>query len=241
MGNRTLARDVTASVGLPGPGNEAGERPSTDPVPSIAKRGTLIELLLLLILVAVIVVGVVVYTQRSKNKKKSESAKAPAPPQDPFANAGSDTAGDPRTIKAGDMIDWGTERTWIRGTLRLSEGGYVWSEHFLEVEGAKRWLSVEEDPDVQLSLWIGRPDLDLVPQGKSIELEGVVYKLEEKGTGSYRSEGTTGLRSQGGLDYADFESADGKLLSFERFDHGRWEASTGTKIAPGTFTIYPGS
>ncbi|WP_285734435.1 DUF4178 domain-containing protein [Nocardiopsis sp. ATB16-24] len=199
-----------------------------------------IELLLLLIVViVVIVVGVIVYAQRAKNQ--ATPSQSPAPPQDPFANDGGGTTGDPRSLKAGDMIDWGNERTWIRGTLRLSEGGFTWSEHFLEVEGGKRWLSVEEDPDVELALWTGRPDLELIPQGKSIELEGVVYKLQEKGTGSYRSEGTTGLKATGGLDYADYESDDGRLLSFERFDHGGWEASTGTKVTPGTFTIYPGS
>ncbi|MFE1167608.1 DUF4178 domain-containing protein [Nocardiopsis sp. NPDC058789] len=199
----------------------------------------MIELLLLLILIAGIVIAVLVYKQRSQAQKKDTP---PPPPQDPFAaSATTDTAGDPRNIKAGDMIDWGNERTWIRGTLRLSEGGYVWSEHFLEVEGGKRWLSVEEDPDVELALWTGRPDLTMVPQGKSIELEGVTYKLEEKGSGSYRSEGTTGLKAEGGMDYADYESEDGQLLAFERFDHGSWEVSTGTKVAPGTFTIFPGS
>ncbi|WP_017590291.1 DUF4178 domain-containing protein [Nocardiopsis ganjiahuensis] len=199
----------------------------------------MIELLLLLILIVGIVIGVLIYKQRSAARKQDT---APPPPQDPFAGPSTtDTAGDPRNIKAGDMIDWGTERTWIRGTLRLSEGGYVWSEHFLEVEGGKRWLSVEEDPDVELALWTGRPDLTMVPQGKSIELEGVTYKLEEKGSGSYRSEGTTGLKAEGGMDYADYESADGKLLAFERFDHGSWEVSTGEKIHAGTFTIFPGS
>ncbi|MBR8744320.1 DUF4178 domain-containing protein [Nocardiopsis sp. MG754419] len=199
----------------------------------------MIELLLLLILIVGIVIGVLIYTQRSRSQKQDTP---PPPPQDPFAaSATTDTAGDPLAIKAGDMIDWGNERTWIRGTLRLSEGGYTWSEHFLEVEGGKRWLSVEEDPDVELALWSGRPDLSLVPQGKSIELEGVTYKLEEKGSGSYRSEGTTGLKAQGGMDYADYESDDGQLLAFERFDHGNWEVSTGQKIAAGTFTIFPGS
>ncbi|PWV45056.1 MULTISPECIES: DUF4178 domain-containing protein [Nocardiopsis] len=199
----------------------------------------MIELLLLLILIAGIVIGVLIYKQRSQAQKQDTP---PPPPQDPFAaSSTTDTAGDPRAIKAGDMIDWGHERTWIRGTLRLSEGGYVWSEHFLEVEGGKRWLSVEEDPDVELALWTGRPDLTMVPQGKSIELEGVTYKLEEKGSGSYRSEGTTGLKAEGGMDYADYESEDGQLLAFERFDHGSWEVSTGTKVAPGTFTIFPGS
>ncbi|HIY42659.1 MAG TPA: DUF4178 domain-containing protein [Candidatus Nocardiopsis merdipullorum] len=205
-----------------------------------AKRGTLsIELVLILLVVTVAaVVGIMVYLQRSKQQKQEPSRSAA--PQDPFAGA-SESAGDPRAIKAGDMIDWGNERTWIRGSLRLSEGGYVWSEHFLEVEGGKRWLCVEEDPDLQLSLWTGRPDLELTPQSANIDLEGVTYRLEEKGSGSYHSEGTTGLRSEGGMDYADYESADGRLLAFERFDHGHWEASTGTKITPGTFTIYPGS
>lgn len=199
----------------------------------------MIELLLLLILIVGIVIGVLIYTQRSRSRKQDT---APPPPQDPFAaSSTTDTAGDPLAIKAGDMIDWGNERTWIRGTLRLSEGGYVWSEHFLEVEGGKRWLSVEEDPDVELALWTGRPDLTMVPQGKSIELEGVTYKLEEKGSGSYRSEGTTGLKTEGGMDYADYESSDGQLLAFERFDHGSWEVSTGEKIHAGTFTIFPGS
>ncbi|MEU3306790.1 DUF4178 domain-containing protein [Nocardiopsis sp. NPDC055551] len=200
----------------------------------------MIELLLLLILIVGIVIGVLIYTQRSRSRKQDTAP--PPPPQDPFAaSSTTDTAGDPRAIKAGDMIDWGNERTWIRGTLRLSEGGYTWSEHFLEVEGGKRWLSVEEDPDVELALWTGRPDLTMVPQGKNIELEGVTYKLDEKGSGSYRSEGTTGLKAEGGMDYADYESTDGKLLAFERFDHGNWEVSTGEKIHAGTFTIFPGS
>ncbi|MDE3724359.1 MULTISPECIES: DUF4178 domain-containing protein [Nocardiopsis] len=198
-----------------------------------------IEVLLLVIVAVTVAVVAVVYAVRAA-KRSTPPPPRPAP-HDPFANTGDSTAGDPRAIKAGDMIDWGTERTWIRGTLRLSEGGYDWAEHFLEVEGGKRWLSVEEDPDVELALWSGRPDLDLTPHGKKIELEGVVYRLEEKGSGSYRSEGTTGLKPQGGFDYADYESDDGLLLAFERFDHGSWEVSTGTKVAPGTFTIYPGS
>ncbi|MGI5120872.1 DUF4178 domain-containing protein [Marinactinospora thermotolerans] len=164
----------------------------------------------------------------------------PDAPQDPFADVAG-TNGDPRSLKAGDMVEFGAERTWIRGTLRLSEGGATWAEHFLEVEGGRRWLSVEEDPDVQIAMWTGRPDLDLTPHSEVIELEGVRYRLTERGSASYRSEGTTGLRAQGGMDYADYEGPDGRLLSFERFDHGSWEPSLGETVHPGAFTIYPGS
>ncbi|WP_285759558.1 DUF4178 domain-containing protein [Nocardiopsis ansamitocini] len=200
-----------------------------------------IELVVVALIVGV-VVGVVVYLL---GRSKKATVPAPATPQpkapaDPFAEVGG-TEGDPRSLKAGDMVDFGVERSWIRGSLRLSEGGSVWSEHFLEVEGGRRWLSVEEDPDVQLVMWTGRPDLDLVPGPKRLEVDGVQYGLSERGTASYRSEGTTGLRERGGMDYADYKSRDGHHLSFERFDHGSWEASLGTSVAPGSFTIYPGS
>lgn len=198
-------------------------------------------LLLILILIVAALVAVVIYLLR----RRSARATAPGPaakedtgPRDPFADIG-ETRGDPLALKAGDMLEFGVERTWIRGTLRLSEGGAVWAEHFLEVEGARRWLSVEEDPDVQMVLWTGRPELDLTPHSDSIELEGVRYRLVERGSASYRSEGTTGLRPQGGMDYADYEGPGGRHLSFERFDHGRWEPSVGTTASAGDFTIFP--
>jgi hypothetical protein len=195
---------------------------------------------LLLILIILVLAALVAVLVKALRAKREPAPAPPAVPKDPFASEG-DTTGDPRTIKAGDMLDWGAERTWIRGTLRLAEGGFTWAEHFLEVEGGKRWLSVEEDPDVQLSLWTGRPDVELTPHSKTLEFEGATYKLQEKGTAAYRSEGTTGLKAEGGCDYADYESDDGRMLSFERFDHGGWEASTGTKVLAGSFTIYPGS
>ncbi|WP_218882855.1 DUF4178 domain-containing protein [Spinactinospora alkalitolerans] len=177
---------------------------------------------------------------RSRRAPAPPDAGSPRPPRDPFADV-AETSGDPTRIKAGDMLDFGTERTWIRGSLRLSEGGYDWAEHFLEVEEGRRWLSVEEDPDVQMVMWTARPELDLTPHADTLELEGVRYRLVERGTASYRSEGTTGLRAQGGMDYADYEAPQGRHLAFERFDHGRWEPSLGVAVAPGSFTVYPGS
>nr|WP_028648871.1 DUF4178 domain-containing protein [Nocardiopsis sp. CNT312] len=197
---------------------------------------TVVVLAVAIALVAVIIAVVVALR---KNQTKA-APHAPTTPKDPFAPEG-DTTGDPRTLKAGDMLDWGVERTWIRGSLRLSQGGFTWTEHFFETEEGKAWLSVEEDPTLELAVWDARPDVELTPHAKTLEFEGVTYRLDEKGSGSYRSEGTTGLKAAGGMDYADYESSDGRLLSFERFDHGPWEASVGRKVLPGSFTIYPGS
>ncbi|MDA0567301.1 DUF4178 domain-containing protein [Streptomonospora sp. S1-112] len=189
--------------------------------------------------VAAAAIAVAVVVLRNARRRPPAAPPTPPAPADPFADIG-ETQGDPLRLKAGDMLDFGAERTWIRGTLRLSEGGAVWAEHFVEVEGGRRWLSVEQDPDVQMALWTGRPDLDLTPHGSEVELDGVRYRLTERGSASYRSEGTTGLRAEGGMDYADYESADGRLLSFERFDHGRWEPSTGVPLTRADFTVYPG-
>ncbi|GAA3966492.1 DUF4178 domain-containing protein [Thermobifida alba] len=195
-----------------------------------------------ILLTALALAAVVIYLLvRERRKRAAAPPPAPKPPQDPFADQG--TQGDPRTIKVGDMLDFGVERVWVRGTLRLSEGGWEWAEHFVDEGGTgqRRWLSVEEDPDVQLVLWTSRPDLDVVPGPKQLTVEGVTYRLVERGTAAYRSEGTTGLRASGGMDYADYEGPDGRHLAFERFDHGSWEASLGTDVAPGSLTVYPGS
>ncbi|WP_040710890.1 DUF4178 domain-containing protein [Nocardiopsis potens] len=196
---------------------------------------TTVILFLLVAVLAIVVAALLVVLLR---KRPAAAPAAPEPPRDPFADIG-ETGGDPLSLRAGDMLEYGAEQAWIRGSLRLSEGGAVWAEHFIEVEGGRRWLSVEEDPDLQMALWTGRPDLELTPHGRTVELEGTTYRLTERGSASYRSEGTTGLRAQGGMDYADYEAADGSLLSFERFDHGRWEAATGTVVNRGDITVYP--
>ncbi|MGO1291552.1 MAG: DUF4178 domain-containing protein, partial [Brevibacterium linens] len=161
---------------------------------------------------------------------------------DPFA-ADQNTGGDPETIKAGDLLEFGNEKFFVRGTLRISEGGYDWAEHFFQADASatRMWLSVERDPDVQVARWRDRPDLDIEPKARTITIDGTDYDLVEHGTASYRSEGTTGLNEKGGVDYVDYESGDGRLLAFERFDHGRWEVSTGETIPTGSFTIYSGS
>ena len=200
---------------------------------------------LTVILVLAIVIAAVYLVFWIVRKTRSKPApKAAVAPTDPFAPS-HDAAGDPRSLKAGDMIEFGTQRYFVRGSLRLAEGGATWSEHFFQGDddaASRQWLTVEEDPDVQLAVYRDRPDLELLPNAQQLVVDDVTYSLTERGTASYRSEASTGLRPTGGVDYADYEAADGQhYLAFERFDHGRWEVSLGKKILPGSFTIYPAS
>ncbi|KAB8169850.1 DUF4178 domain-containing protein [Streptomyces sp. 3MP-14] len=195
---------------------------------------------------------VAAFVARSRAKPR---ATAPRAPRDPFAADG-ETGGDPRTLKAGDMVEYLGERLFVRGSLRLTEGGFSWSEHFVDpmnvddggadAESGHRWISVEEDPDLEVMLWSEyRGEAELLPNQKTLTVDGITYHRSEHGTANYRSEGTTGLGATGRVEYADFDGPGGRGLAFERFlgaqGRGRWEVSLGERVPRGTLTIYPGS
>ncbi|TYK49211.1 DUF4178 domain-containing protein [Actinomadura decatromicini] len=200
--------------------------------------GTAIVILLALILVALVVLIAVLLRRRS-----APARPAPTPPRDPFA-AEDQAAGDPRTLKAGDMVEYLGTRYFVRGSLRLREGGFTWSEHLLDAdtaEGGKVWVSVEEDPDLEVVWWTEYDIGDLTPGERTIVVEGVEYRRDEHGTADYTSEGTTGVGVQGRVEYVDYEGPRGKYLSFEQYGGGPWEAGLGERVPTGSMTIYPGS
>jgi len=196
-----------------------------------------VEILLLLILVALVVIAVVlVRLLRSRAQAGSTPATAPAP-VDPLADT--NLAGDVRTLRPGDMVDYLGTLYFVRGSLRLSQGGYQWSEHFLDdARGAKRWLSVEEDPDLEVVMWIGR-DVELAPTERAVTVDGVEYRREEHGTATFRSEGNTGLGQTGSMEYVDYEGPDRTYVSFERFGGGEWEVGAGEQVLQTALTVYP--
>ncbi|MGH3391393.1 MAG: DUF4178 domain-containing protein [Actinomadura sp.] len=203
----------------------------------------MVELLLVLILIALVVLIVIVVRGRSRRAPNTTPV-----PQDPFG-AAADVAGDPRALKAGDMVEYLGTRYFVRGSLRLREDGFTWDEHLLEADTAesgtadatKVWISVEEDPDLEVVWWTERDLGGLTPDQPTIAFDGVEYRLDERGGADYRSEGSTGLGEGGRVEYADYEASGGRYLSFERFGGGSWEAGTGERVPRGALTIYPGS
>lgn len=197
--------------------------------------------LLALILVALVVL--IVLMARRRTGTGAPGTPAPATPVDPFAPVG-EVAGDPRALKAGDMVEYLGERYFVRGSVRFREGGFTWSEHLLDADrlaGTKVWVSVEEDPDLEVVWWTERDVGDLTPGQATLTFDGVEYRREEHGTADYRSEGTTGLGDTGRVEYVDYAGPGGRYLAFERFGGGAWEAGTGERVPTGTMTIYPGS
>jgi hypothetical protein len=210
-----------------------------------------VKVLLALILIALIVIIVLLWRMartRSDTGTRPVPGRSTAmkPPADPFADLHA-PAGDPRAIKAGDMLEYLGSRYFVRGSLRLAEGGYRWSEHLLDPDagGTKQWISVEEDPDLEVVFWTELDDTTLRPDAPTLTVNGVEYRRDEHGTASYDAEGTTGLGTQGRVEYVDYEGVGpagrDRYLSFERFGGGEWEVGVGERIPNGTLTVYPAS
>lgn len=189
-----------------------------------------VVLLVLLVLVALLVVVLVVRSRRARQEP-------PRRPEDPLATHSGVT--DVRTLQAGDMVDYRDTLYFVRGSLRLTEGGSNWSEHFLDdARGARCWISVEEDPDLEVILW--QPTTSVAePGGDTMNVEGIGYRLDERGTARYRSEGTTTVAERGTVEYVDYTGDADRSLSFERFDGGKWEGALGEPVLLSAMRVYP--
>lgn len=194
---------------------------------------TLIVVVTLLIIIAVVAVVMGV-------RAKRDAARPGSRPVDPFHTGDQDSLrGDPRTLKAGDIVEVRGHSYTVRGTIRLSEGGWNWAEHLLDdAKGGQVWLAVEEDPDLILSLWTPVADAG-EPGPKTIDFAGRTYHSEESGSAEFRSEATTGLAEQGTVRYHDYEASDGSMLGFESYGAADWEVSAGEALSRYDLLIYP--
>lgn len=195
---------------------------------------------LLILVVVLLIIAVVVAVVMGMRARKSAAAPEESAPQDPFSTRDQDALrGDPRELKAGDIVEIRGITYTVRGSLRLDEGGWKWDEHLLDdSKGNQLWLSVEEDPDLEMAAWTPASDAP-EPGPKTLEFDGRTYRAEESGTAEFRSEATTGLDDRGTVRYHDYEASDGSLLSFEAYGDAGWEASTGTELGRYDVLIYP--
>lgn len=194
-------------------------------------------------LLAVAGVVIAVIALRAAKRRPSSPA-GESVHKDPFRTVDDDAdalRGDPRRLKPGDIVEVRQTSYGVRGTLRFTEGEWGWTEHLLDdASGAKVWLSVEEDPDLELVLWTAVPTATVTPGPGSIDFDGRRYNSEESGRARFTSTGTTGLNPTGTVRYHDYAAPDGARLSFESYgDSGSWEVARGEQLHRAEVVIYP--
>jgi hypothetical protein len=208
--------------------------------PGVSSLILVLGCLFCVVAVVILIIAVVLW-RRSKQPGRA------APPVDPFRAMDADVdavRGDPRLLAPGDIIDIRRTTYTVRGSMRFTESGWGWSEHLLDDASGrptgKVWLSVEEDPDLELVLWAELPGVPLAPGSPGFAFEGVPYTTDESGTARYTSVGTTGLAPTGTMRYHDYRGSDGSRLSFESYgDSARFEVARGTVLHQTDLQIYP--
>lgn len=192
-----------------------------------------------LIGIAGLVVAVIALRKATQRQRPTVGTPQPS---DPFRDTDADALrGDPRRLQPGDIVEIRDRSYAVRGTLRLTEGSWSWAEHLLDdASGTKVWLSVEEDPDLELVLWHAVPSATVVPGPPVIEFDGRRYTSQESGRARYAASGTTGLLPTGTMRYHDYSAPDGALLSFESYgDSDTWEVGRGERLHRAEVFIYP--
>lgn len=200
----------------------------------------------LLILAGVVMIAAVGWVAYKLSKKAQRAAPTTPAPADPFSQP-TPIGGSLERLQAGDSISGlfdlthGYELRTVRGTVRITQGKYCWTEHFLQSDDAKQYLSVEKSSGTVVStLWTTVPmPQDVRPGVQSFEYKGVHYTLIEEGTAAYCTFGTTDLPDNGQVCYFDYKGADNTLLSFEKFDGEEWECSLGEAFT--SLTVFPSS
>lgn len=190
------------------------------------------------VVVVVVIVAVVVAVVLVLRNRQAAAAE-PAPPADPLRK---DSRGvDPRRIKVGDVVHHEGRDFLVRGTLAFVQDGFEWQEHHLDDASVRRWLSVEDDEELELCLWTAVTAPDLQPGPSELTWDGTAFTRDEHGRAEFRATGATGTGPTGTVEYYDYAAGE-RRLSFERYGTSTdWEVGVGEVVNERSLDIYPTS
>ncbi len=152
--------------------------------------------------------------------------------------------GEPKTVRnlaVNDIVSYMGQDFMVEGKLTFEEEGDVWYEYRLVDGQDVRWLVVEEEDELELSLYKEVHDLHITSDpGEFIEYQGVRFVLDEQGLAIMRREGRTGSREGRECRYWDYTTEDeSMLLSVEKWGMS-YEVSIGHPIEEIALDILPG-
>jgi len=151
-------------------------------------------------------------------------------------------------LTTGDIVQH-EGRDWVvEDRLLYDDDGFQWLEYLLRDGTEGRWLSVCEDDWLEVSWLEDVPAAEL--EGltsdfpEHVRCRGQLYHLKETGRASVTAAARVMNRRLTGCRYGDYEGAEGRVLSLERWeeggDPGPPELSLGLRIDPAAPQLLPG-
>lgn len=143
-------------------------------------------------------------------------------------------------LRLNDIISYFGTDYMIEGRLNYWEDGYTWITYMLVDGDDVKWLAVEEDDRLEVSMWEEIKDLRLsAPLPEFIDYAGERYRMNERGTARVNQQGKTGSKTGLQMEYFQYESDEGDEISVEKWG-GDIEVSRGKEINPVALEIFPG-
>ena len=143
-------------------------------------------------------------------------------------------------LKIGDIVShFGTDYM-LEGKLTYWEDGYTWITYMLVDGPNKRWLAVEDDDGLEVSLWDEIRDLPLNnPPPEFIDYQGERFRMVEGGDARVNQEGKTGNKTGLQTRYFEYDGEGDSSISVEVWGNSV-EVSIGKVINPAELDILPG-
>ena len=197
-----------------------------------------------------VIIGVAVAMGVSSARKKREAERAAAQPPAP-AVVEPKKLKHKRTVKAPthhelfrlqlqDIVSClGTDYI-IEGRIDMEEDGDVWTSYML-VDGADViWLCVEDDDELEASLWTEVEDCPLPEEiPEMVTYQGKEFQLVERGKAKASQLGQTGQKAGKKVRYYDYQCRGEKDLLAVEVWSGVAEVYTGHAISPLSLDIFP--
>ena len=150
-------------------------------------------------------------------------------------------------LRVGDIVQHEITDWVVEDRLVYSQGVFSWLEYLLRDGDRSLWLVVNEDDSLVVTLEepIDLPlSLDAQPPDQ-IELDGRLYRLNERGYAVVTADQRRDNRELGSCQFFDYRSGSSAVLSIELWGStaagaGEMEATAGERIAPRSLSLLPG-
>lgn len=150
-----------------------------------------------------------------------------------------ETAPNLLTMKIGDIVNIEETDYEVFGVLHLNDHGWKWVEYKIKDGRQTYWLSVEQDDDIEISLYKEVVAITTEPT-KVFEYKGDTFYMQEGSDAKIEDvSGKLNVVKGETIDYYEYSTEDGsKLLSIEIWN-GEVEMSIGRTIEDYNIEIYP--